>query len=329
MKRQGNLIEKIADIDNLYLAYCKAKRGKEGRAEVIRYAANFSDNIEQLRVSLLNNCVNLGEYRYVKIYDPKERIISISPFADRVMQHAIINICHQNFENYQVANSYASRKGMGTYAAIDKAKLYQRRYKWFLKLDMRKYFDSIDHVTLKSLLRRRFKDRVLLEIFDAIIDGYATEPQKGLPIGNLSSQYFANHYLAVADHFLLEQLHVTSFVRYMDDIVIWSNDKEFLLDTVVKFRQFVESNLFLSLKPICLNCTERGLPFLGYIIYPNRMMLGKISKRRFIRKSKVFTNNLVKMIWGENEYLLHITPLLAYTQRANTYQWRNTIFNGI
>lgn len=326
MKRQGYLIDSIVDFRNLNLAFWKAKRGKEQRIEVISYLTDLQNNLKILRGKLLNADIGKINYRYIKIFDPKERIISVSPFSDRVMQHAIMNICHDNFEKYQVDNSYASRKKKGTYAAIDKAKIYQQRYKWYLKLDVRKYFDSIDHHILKRILRKRFKDPILLEIFDKIIDSYSCNINKGLPIGNLTSQYFANHYLALADHFLVEQLRIKTFVRYMDDIVIWNNDKEFLIKILKKFRGFVSDELSLALKPECLNRVEHGLPFLGYIIYPEFVKLGRISKKRFIRKSLDYNNKLINNLWSEKEYQQHITPLIAFTKRANTYKLRTNIY---
>ncbi len=329
MKRQGYLIEKIANLDNLYLAVWKAKKGKEGRTEVIKYTANLQENLRKLQTQITDAVIKVGNYRYVKIFDPKERLISVSPFSERVMQHAIMNICHDNFEKFQTPNSYASRKEKGTYAAIERAKKYQRQYSWFLKLDMRRYFDSIDHNILKRMLRRRFKDGKLLQIFDDIINSYSIEEDKGLPIGNLTSQYFANHYLAVADHYLKEGVKVNEFVRYMDDIVIWSNDKYELLKINKLYQEFCNNTLYLTTKPICLNRTSKGLPFCGYILFPNKVLLGRLSKKRFINKNNMYNEYLQNEIWNEKTYQQHIVQLLAFVLKADSYGLRTNTYKGL
>jgi RNA-directed DNA polymerase len=249
MKRERNLIEKIAEPENIRLAYWKARKSKEGRKEVADFTKNLDFEIRTLHESFLDGNIQVGTYHYFTIYDPKERVICASSFRERVIQHAIMNICHANFEKFQIYDSYASRKGKGTYAALARAKYFQKKYKWFLKLDVRKYFDSIDHDLLKQLLMRRFKDKYLLKIFCDIINSYETSAGKGLPIGNLTSQYFANHYLAVADHFIKEKLNASAYVRYMDDMVIWADDKGTLLKIGYQYKRFIEHELRLTLKP--------------------------------------------------------------------------------
>ena len=130
------------------------------------------------------------------------------------------------------------------------------------------------------MLANKFKDKVLLQLFFQIIDSYQTLEGKGLPIGNLTSQYFANHYLALADHHIKEKLQASAYVRYMDDMVIWSNDKNTLLKIGNEFQSFIESELSLTLKPFCLNSTDNGLPFLGYMLFPKTVLLNNSSRKR-------------------------------------------------
>lgn len=328
MKRQGHLIESIATWENIALAVWKAKKGKESRKEVIVYLSQYEKNVNELRAQLLSGKVQLGSYRYMTIFDPKERIISISPFADRVMQHALMNVCHSNFEKYQVSNSFASRKGKGTYAAIAQAQIYHRKHTWFLKMDMRKFFDSIDHTVLKAMLAKRFKDKRLRSIFEDIIDHFCTTPNRGLPMGNLSSQYFANHYLAVADHYLIEKLHITDFVRYMDDVLVWADDKATLLQLRDDYVAFIEKELLIKLNPISLNRTHHGVTFCGYRIFPQYKLLSKVSKRRFFTKNKAYQTHLQKGEWSINEYQRHIIPLLAFVKKASSYGLRKRIYQG-
>lgn len=328
MKRDNHLIANIADIDNLHLAFWKAKRGKEGKNEFADFMKTFDKNLLTMRDELLSGNVQVGDYHYFKIFDPKERSICTASFKERVLHHAIMNICHDNFERFQIFDSYASRKNKGTYAALNRAKYFQRKYKWFLKLDVRKYFDSVDHKVLKELLKNRFKDKVLLKILDRIIDSYQTERGKGLPIGNLTSQYFANHYLALADHYIKEKLQMPAYVRYMDDMVIWSNDKKMLLTIGCKFQSFLESDLNLNLKVFCLNSTEKGLIFLGYFLFPDSVLLTKNSRSRFKCKLIKYSKKLQNGEWTQTEYQSHVLPLIAFAKHGNTFNLRKKLINA-
>lgn len=238
MKREGNLMWRIVDLNNLYLAFWKAQKGKKRSPEVIEFRLMLSENLKKIQLELLNECTQIGNYRFFTIFDPKERRICATSFKERVLQHAVMNVCHENFERYQLSFSYASRKGKGVYAAIEEAQDNQRKFSWYLKLDVRKYFDSIDYQILMNLLIKRFKDKKLLRFFFKLINSYSVSEGKGLPIGNLSSQYFANHYLAIADHYLKEKLKVKALIRYMDDIVIWDNDKIFLKEVYERLSFF-------------------------------------------------------------------------------------------
>lgn len=328
MKRHNHLIEKITDMENLYLAFWKARIGKNSVNYVEEYRQNLSSNLVSLASDIERTEVSVGNYKYFKVFDPKERIISAAPFSERVLHHAIMNVCHPIFEAYQIFDSYASRLGKGTYAAIERAGKYQKKYNWFLKLDARKFFDSIDHKILYQLISKKIKDTRLLVIFEKIIESYEVEKGKGLPIGNLTSQYFANHYLAVADHFVKESLKIPAYVRYMDDMVLWHKDKKQLLEIGQAFRQFISATLDLQLKPFCLNKPSAGLPFLGYVVFPHKMHLNKNSRKRFRRKLNEYELKLNNGKWNEQEYQRHIFPLLAFAKKADSFHFRKNILNS-
>jgi len=277
----------------------------------------------QLRNALLSGTVSVGDYYYFKVYDPKERQICAAAFSERVLHHAIMNVCHSSFERYQLHDSYASRTNKGTFAALNRAADFQKRYRWYLKLDVRKYFDSIDHTILKALLERRFKDPELIQLFSAIIESYHSQPGRGLPIGNLTSQYFANHYLAVNDHYVKETLRVSAYVRYMDDMVLWGNDRIELLEKGHSLKAFVGSSLGLTLKPFCLNRSDQGLPFLGFLLYPQTIRLNHNSRDRFIKKLKGYQQNLAAGIWDQGDYQRHVLPLLSFVKHADSAGWRS------
>jgi len=327
MKRTGNLINQIADIDNLQLAFVKAVKGKQVTADAWCYRKHLDHNLKELLSEIKNNNVEIGNYHYFTIHDPKERKICAAAFKERVLHHALMNICHIHFEKFQINDSYASRKGKGTYAALDRAFLSVKKYKWFAKLDVRKYFDSIDHNILKQMLTKMYKDNQLLIILFDIIDSYQTANGKGLPIGNLTSQYFANHYLSKADHFLKEELKIPAYIRYMDDMVLFEDDREILISKVNKFIDFISTELLLEIKPICLNKTELGLPFLGYLLYPDKIRLALRSRKRFILKLKKNEYQLANNIITQKKYQNRVEPLVAFTNYANSKGFRRKFIN--
>jgi RNA-directed DNA polymerase len=329
MKRHNNLLHQIADIRNLELAFWKARKGKNGYPTVEKYRDHLSNHLTALSDNIINGNVKLSDYRFFKIFDPKERDICAAFFSDRVLHHALMNVCHPFFEKYQIFDSYASRIGKGTYAAIDRAASFQKRFRYFLKLDVRKHFETIDHQVMKNMLSRQFKEEKLLCIFDTIINSYSTQPGKGLPIGNLTSQYFANHYLAVSDHYIKEQLRVKAYVRYMDDMVLWSENKNELLHAGKQLDAYMTEELKLQLKPFCLNTSNRGLPYLGYLIGKNHIHLNQRSRHRLRVKMLTYESLRIDGVWQEGEYHRRITPLLAFAEKADSRKLREKIIHDI
>jgi len=327
MKRVGNLIEKIADSDNLYLAFYKASKGKHAKEEVIEYRDNLQFNILSLREQILSGNISTGNYHYFKIYDPKERKICAAPFSERILHHALMNICHPYFEKTLIFDTYATRIDKGIYKALEKAKIAMGNYQYVAKLDFRKYFDSISHEILKQKLATKFKDKQLLAIFDKIIDNYSVNKGLGIPIGNLTSQYFANFYLSEYDHFIKEKLKIKVYLRYMDDMLLFSNNKEELKQQM--FTLYKESEkLKLTLKPVILNKVTQGISFLGYKLFPNKILLNRTSKLRFKRKFNTYQKYLNENIWDDKTFQRHINPLLSFVQHAYTKRLRKEIIEG-
>lgn len=329
MKRVGNLYDSITDMDNLHLAFWKAGRGKRGKPDVIAFQENLDQELADLRDQLVGGDVHLGDYRFFTIHDPKERTICAAPFRERVLHHAIMNVCEPHFERYQIYDSYACRKGKGTTGALDRAEAFVRRFGWYLKLDVRKYFYTIDHSVLKVLLRRRFKDSRLLHLFDKIIDSYEVLPRKGLPIGNLTSQYFANHYLAVLDHFIKEELRIPGYVRYMDDMLLFSDDKGVLKTVSTDVRNFCEQQLQLELKPDCLNKTRFAVPFLGYRLSPNSICLSAAWKRRYRKNLKGHYHELLQGTLSQQDFAVRLMASAAYTNCVDGPRFRRRAMNDL
>jgi len=330
MRRANNLIEAVADLDNLRLAFWKARKGKSYAIDVQTYRGQLERNLLRLQAQILENKVVVGKYRYFKVFDPKKRQICASAFSEQVLHHALMNICHDSFERAQIFDSYASRKGKGTYAALNRAKLYTRQYRFFLKLDVRKFFASIHHGVLKNQLHDLIKDQLVLNIFYKIIDSYDASMDSsgcGVPIGNLASQYFANHYLSGLDHYIKEVLKIQSHVRYMDDMMLWHDDKEHLKEAYRSIKHYVETTLQRALKPELLNYCSCGVPFLGYLIFPHHIRLAQRSKRRFIRKWNDLQGKYDSGEWNEATCQRHALPLLAFTKHADAKGFRKKVLN--
>ncbi|MBR6757393.1 MAG: RNA-directed DNA polymerase [Bacteroidaceae bacterium] len=327
MKRVGYLIDRIADVDNLLQAYYQARRGKHDKYGVKEYGKNLTDNILCLRRQILSTEVDVGKYHYFKIYDPKERQICAAPFSERVLHHAIINVCKPYFERHLIYDTYATRDGKGVYAAIDRARVAMKKYRYVAKLDVRKYFDSISHTVLKTKLRRLFKDPYLLTILEKIIDTYHVEPGRGIPIGNLTSQYFANYYLSSVDHSMKENLSVPVYIRYMDDILLFADRREDIYRYVEEIELIMHRTVLLNLKPAVVQQTQYGISFLGYMLYPHKILLNRRSKIRFRKKLQMYEQYRQSGRWSEVQYLQHITPLLSFAQKAFTHGMRNDICN--
>jgi len=327
MKRIGNLISKISEIENLYLAFWKSSRGKLAKEEVFYYSQNIEKKIHELQKQIQTQKLVVGNYKYFTIRDPKERIICAASFQERVLHHALMNVCHPFFEKNLIYHSYATRPKKGTFKAIEQAKRYAIKYEWFGKLDVKKYFDSISHSVLFHNLQKLFKDKELLNIFKLIINSYHVSVGYGLPIGNLTSQYFANFYLSTVDHFVLETLNL-KYIRYMDDMLLFAESKKELTVKIETLENYILTNLHLKLKPILINKVKNGVPFLGFKIYPHTVKLNKTSKLRFKKKLTLYDRKLEKNIWNENEYQQHILPLLSFVCFADTENLRRKIFNS-
>lgn len=323
MKRAGNLMERIAHPDNLREAYLRAARGKHTRPAVRAFATNLDHHLSLMRRELLAGTFRFGDYHHFTVYEPKRREIYAAAFPVRVAFHAMMRICHPVFDDYQIDDSYASRKGKGTYAALERACHFARRYRWFAKLDVVRYFDSLNHAVLKGQLHRLFKDKQLLHYFDGLIDDYqGIEKGMGVPIGNLTSQYFANHYLSPADHYAKHVLGVPGLVRYMDDVLLFHNDKCALKKMVGDYMRYVHDELCLEHHPVVLNETHRGIPFLGYVARGSGLRLNLRSKRRFTAKMRRLTQELDNDEIDQEEYSMRAGCLLAFIDKADSASFR-------
>jgi hypothetical protein len=323
------VLAQVADVDNLRAAFWKAQQGKSGKADVALFRAHLDGRLQEAREQLLDGSYRFGQYRYFTVYDPKERVICAASFGERVVHHAIMNVCAADFDHRQIPHSYACRTGKGTFAAVAQAARYQQEYRWFLKLDVRKYFNSISHDVLLEKLERMYKDPGLLSLLWRIIDSYHACDGTGVPIGNLTSQYFANHYLSFADRYTLGSLRIPAYVRYMDDMLLWANDRSELLDKGLQLEAFIGSALQLQLKPFVLNKVEHGLPALGFLLYPHRIRLNRRSRQRFAEKLREDYRLLDSGEIGEAQFAGRALSLYGFIGHAESRNFARRIVSTI
>lgn len=285
MKRHGNLFETFASFSNLLKAFKKARKGAVGKRETQQFSFYMEHELFYLQEELLGGSYHPSPYRYFQIFDPKQRTISVAAFRDRVVHHALINVLEPIYERCFIHDSYATRKGKGTHVAIDRAQYFLRHSPWFFKTDIDKYFDSIQQDKLLGLLKRKIKDDRLLYIAEAIIQNGGASGV-GLPIGNLTSQFFANVYLNAFDHFVKQEMGVRHYLRYMDDFVLFANNRQQLKLWRTETNNYLQHQLCLSLKPKAsfINQAPNGLTFLGRRIFPNVIRLARPNGQRMLRR---------------------------------------------
>lgn len=322
MKRLGHVFDSAVEPENLKLAFWKASRGKRARADQRAFAANLEPELANLRRVMLDGSYPVGNYRRFTVYEPKERIICAAAFPERVLHHALMNVLEPWLEKKLIYDTYACRKGKGQLAAVKRAQHFARRYKYFLKCDIRKFFDSIPHEGIEEMLECTIKDPRIKEWLTRIVDTYETSPGKGLPIGNLTSQHLANLYLNGLDRFVSTQGKI-GYVRYMDDFLVWSDEKAELCSIRNLTADFVWRVLGLELKPTpYINRTSHGVDFLGLRVYPQVIRANRASLDRFNRKSRQYDMLLANGVWNEQTYQSRMTALTAFLEQADTLGWR-------
>ena len=322
MKRVGNIFEDVVEPTNLELAFWKASRGKRARQDQREYAANLDAELARLRDGLIDGTYPIGNYRRFIVYEPKERIICAAAFRERVLHHALMNVLEPWIEKWLIFDTYACRKGKGQIAAVKRAQRFARKYRYFLKCDIRKFFDSVSHEGIEEMLNRKIKDRRVVAWLMKIVATYETTPGRGLPIGNLTSQHLANLYLDRLDRHV-PAVSKVSYVRYMDDFVCWSDDKAVLCRIRDAVADFLRREFGLELKESpYINRTFHGMDFLGMRVYPGRVRANRASLDRFERKARLYDHLLADGTWSESLYQERMTALTAFLQQADTLGWR-------
>ncbi|NOT60895.1 MAG: RNA-directed DNA polymerase [Acidobacteria bacterium] len=344
MKRHGHLWLPVTDFANLWQAARQAQRGKRFRDNVLPFNFNLEAELLQLQSELINRTYQPGAYKTFHIVEPKRRMISAAPYRDRVVHHALCNVIAPLFEQTFIADSYANRTGFGSHRALRKFIGYARSRRYVLQCDISKYFASIDHERLKGMLRHKLKCPDTLWLIDTIIDASNAQEtvhhyfagddlftpsarRRGLPIGNLTSQFFANVYLNGFDHFVKEQLKAEHYVRYVDDFALFSDDHEFLRQA----RPAIESALAdvrLQIHPIKSQLFETrcGASFLGFRILPHQIRLKSASLRRARRRLRHYQTLYRHRALALRQLTESIRSWLAHLAHGDTWQLRLRVF---
>ena len=294
-KRISNIYHKIYDKQNVDIADRKARKCKRRRYGVRKHDENREKENNQLCLLLKNGEYKTSEYTTYKIYEPKERIIFRLPYyPDRITHHAIMNIMEPIWVKIFTRDTYSCIKNRGIHALLQKLQSDlasdPEGTKYCLKLDIKKFYPSINHKILKQIIRKKIKDKNLLKLLDEIIDS-----ADGVPIGNYLSQFFANLYLAYFDHWVKEELKVKYYYRYADDIVLLSNSKEQLRNWLLAIKVYLTNVLELKVKdnyqiyPV----ESRGIDFVGYVCYHKYTKLRKSIKRKLFKAIKKFKKNKI------------------------------------
>ena len=305
MKTYRRLYDTICSLENLYLAARKARRLKSRKRYVEDFALYRERILHGLREELLDRSYLPGKYREFRIYDPKERLICAAPYRDRVIHHALCNVLGPIIERRFVADSYSCQRGKGTLAAMERCRQYTNKFRWVLKCDVRKFFQSVDHGILMRKLERIIHCDDTLELCRRIIDSFndteapvlvfagddlftGASRLRGLPIGNLTSQLWGNFYLDEMDHLIKERLGAVGYARYTDDWLMWADDKARLMHMRDSITTYLgEIRLALNERKTSIMKTVYGVPFLGFRFFPSgRPHVLSCTKRRFERRTR-------------------------------------------
>jgi retron-type reverse transcriptase len=298
MKIYKNVFEKIIALDNLFLAWDEFKKDKKQRKDVQKFEWKLEENIFELHRNLKAGKYRHGTYTSFFIQDPKQRHIHKATVGDRVLHHAIFKVVNPIFEPTFISHSFSCRVGKGTHKGVDNisSMLHSVSGNGFkpcfaLKCDIKKFFDSVDHNVLVGIIQKRIKDKKAMELLEEVIESFASKQsdifyKKGLPIGNLTSQLFANIYLNELDQFVKHELRVRYYCRYTDDFIIASNDQIYLKELSSRIGIFLTDNLRLELHPkkITIRKFQQGIDFLGYVLLPYHKMLRTKTRKRLMKR---------------------------------------------
>lgn len=349
MKTTKNLYPQITDFDNLHQAWRKARRGKRYKPAAATFERNLDEEITSLYQALREETWQPGGFRSFTVHEPKRRKISAAPFPDRVVHHALVNVIEPIYERKFIFDSYANRKGRGTHAALDRCTYYMRRYKYVLQYDVQQFFPAVDHAILKAILAKTIACQPTLNLCSKIIDSgvgvlsteydmrwfpdddlFAAERPRGLPIGNLTSQFWANVYMNELDQFVKHTLRCKGYVRYVDDFLLFADDKAVLhqwRDAIIAFLRGLRLTIHENRaqpKPV-----THGIPFLGFTVYPDHRRLKRSKGITYRRHLKTLWRRYQSGEISREQGRTSVMAWLGHVQHGDTYGLQRKLFSEI
>lgn len=349
MKRFGNLYERITDFENLFQAYLNAITGKSERGEILGFTHNVEDNLIQIQNELNSKTYEVGVYREHYVYEPKKRLIMALPFKDRVVQWAIYRVLEPKFDKQYINDSYGCRKNKGPQLAADRVQYWERKLDrshkkpYYLKMDISKYFYRVDHDTLMSLLERKIKDKDLLWLLNKIVRSETTDfginlgdhhfernriHGMGMPIGNLTSQLFANLYLNELDQYAKHEMKIRYYIRYMDDILILHHSKEELHRILMEIDAYLNTYLKLQLNnKTAIRPIRDGVEYVGFRIWPTHRKLTKKMTRNMRKRLRYLQKQFARGEVDAADVHSTVSSYLGFMKHANCYRLRKKILS--
>ena len=331
----GDLYAEICSIENLELALKKARKGKTLKAYVVEFEKQKKENLQKLKIELLMQTYKPQPLKIFILRDPKTRKISKSAFRDRIIHHAICNIIEPIFEKQFIYDSYANRIGKGTLNALKRFDVFKRKVSknntlkcFVLKADIKKYFDTVNRDILLDVLKKRIQDSNVIALIKNILGNYeGDKPNKGMPLGNLTSQFFANVYLNELDQFVKHKLKAKYYLRYVDDFAIIHQSKQTLEEYKIEIDKFLKEKLDIQLHPAKSQVVllDKGISFLGFRVFYHHKLLRKKNLRKF-------ENNLeeLKQLYADGtipreKVIEKFEGWIAYAKHGNTYKYRKKV----
>lgn len=349
MKTHKHLYPHIIAFENLHAAFKKAARGKRARPDVAAFEFDLERQLLELQGALETQTYTPGPYYNFRIHDPKPRLISAAPFRDRVVHHALCRVIEPLFERRFIHDTYACRIGKGTHAALDRAQHFARRYPYVLQCDLQHFFPSMDHAILRAQLAHVIADSPTLALAGKILDSgagihreaetvgyfagddlFAANRPRGLPIGNLTSQFWANVYLNPLDQFVKRDLKCGGYVRYVDDFLLFAEDKASLHRWRLAIFEFAAHlRLRLHEARAAIFPTHTGLPFLGWRLYPDHRRLKRRNGVAFVRR---YRGLLARFAAGElawPQVNASVQSWIAHAAHGDTWGLRRAVVGGL
>ncbi len=338
---------KLISVDNLFQAWSEFRKGKKKRNDVQRFERHLEDNLFNLHKALRDKTYRHGNYQSFYVQDPKQRHIHKANVQDRVVHHLLYNYLYKLFDKTFIYDSYSCRLNKGTHKAANRLEQFTRKVSgnytrscWVLKCDIKKFFSSIDHSMLIALFNKKIKDEDIIWLLKQAVESFPPkQPDRlfsacsggpGMPLGNLTSQIFANIYLNELDQFIKHKLKIKYYLRYADDFLLLSPDKNYLYQYIDTLKIYLKNYLKLQLHPekVFIRKLEWGIDFLGYIVLPHYTLPRTKTRRRMFKKlkEKISTDSFNQALQSYLGYLQHANSFeLTQSLKNRVWFWKNDI----